>query len=384
MTEGRETPKVGRVAVNALTVGARPSGWRTYMVHLLDELAPLSEGRWEIDVLAAGRRSAAMFRERLPHSNVRVVEFPAIAGRGMARMVAEQVVLPLWLRRHRVDLLFARHVMPLLVSRPTVLGLGSAHLNYEAYRQSFGRRLYDRFVLSPSARRADGFVAISEYAGRTFLDAYGVDAGRLHVTPLGYTSPVSRNGGPPVSFEGDPYALFVSTLFPHKNVGFLLRAFARFARRVPRTDLVVVGRDASGILPGLRREAESLGIADRVRFRGAIDDAELERLYREATMFVFPSLVEGFGLTVLEAMAHGVPVVASDGSSIPEVVGNAGILLPPDDEAAWAEAMAALVLDEDHHRAMAERARSRAELFTWRRTAEATLEAFESVLQRSG
>jgi alpha-1,3-rhamnosyl/mannosyltransferase len=145
-------------------------------------------------------------------------------------------------------------------------------------------------------------------------------------------------------------------------------------------------RDAGAqlVLPGapteyeneLRSLAENLGVADRVRFPAWVSDAELEALYASATCFVLPSLIEGFGLPVLEAMARGVPVACSDRPALPEVVGDAALLFDPTDQAAVTDAVRRLLTDKELRESLSARGLERARQFSWRRTAEATLASY--------
>jgi glycosyltransferase involved in cell wall biosynthesis len=163
-------------------------------------------------------------------------------------------------------------------------------------------------------------------------------------------------------------------------VPFLLQVFARVAKVRPSIALAIVGRDVNGSLEALQNLAQKLSISDRVHFLGAVKDEELMQLYAHARVFVFPSLVEGFGVPVLEAMAHSVPVITSNCTSIPEIVGDAGIVLEPDNEFAWTEAILQVLENEQLHHELSLCASVRARAFTWRRTAEITLDCFEMVL----
>jgi glycosyltransferase involved in cell wall biosynthesis len=271
--------------------------------------------------------------------------------------------------------------MPLLTSCPTIIVLHSMHLNYGQESLPWWRRLYGPFMLRASAQRAKAYVAVSNYTGRTFLEMYGLPSKQLFVSPEGFNCEVVGSSYPKANPVGVEYLLFVSTLFPHKNVPFLLRVFAQVAKIRPSTALVIVGRDVNGSLEALKRLSGELSISDRVHFTGAVTDDELMGLYAHARLFVFPSLIEGFGLSVLEAMAHSVAVVTSNCTSLPEVVGEAGIILDPDDEGAWVETILKILEDEELHHELSLRASDRAKTFTWRRTAEITLDCFNTVLE---
>ena len=232
----------------------------------------------------------------------------------------------------------------------------------------------------PSARMADRVIAISESSRDDMVETLGLDPARIDVTHLGVRSgghaePV---GEAELRSELDlgerPVILCVSQKRTHKNLTSLVRAMA--------------GVDAVLVIPGsptpheeeLRRLAAELGVAEQVRFPEWLEDAELEGLYRLAACFVLPSLEEGFGLPVLEAMERGVPVCCSNTSSLPEVVGDAGLLFDPLDVDAIRGTLLRVLGDDELRSALAERGRERAGTFTWRRTAEATLDVYRRAI----
>ena len=170
-----------------------------------------------------------------------------------------------------------------------------------------------------------------------------------------------------------PYILSVSTLQPRKNYVRLIRSFANLKAG---TQLVIAG-GRGWLYQDILAEAEGHG--DRVRILGFVDDADLPALYRNAALFVFPSLYEGFGLPVLEAMACGIPVVCSNASSLPEIAGDAALLVDPLDTDGLAETMARALEDADLRREMIARGLAQAARFTWEQAARQLLAAFDVV-----
>jgi glycosyltransferase involved in cell wall biosynthesis len=177
-------------------------------------------------------------------------------------------------------------------------------------------------------------------------------------------------------WPGD-FALCVASGHEHKNISRLLRAFAKLS-----TDrhLVLVGH-AGLDQDALKSQAAELGVADQVIFTGWIDEEDLEGLYRAATAFVYPTLMEGFGLPVLEAMHRGVPVACSNTSSLPEVAGDAALTFDPNDEAAIGAAVERLLTDSELRADLIRRGYERAAQFTWERCAEQTLAMYERAMR---
>ena len=182
-----------------------------------------------------------------------------------------------------------------------------------------------------------------------------------------------------------PYVLAVGTVQPRKNYEMLVRAFRAVAQAGPHALVIAGGR--GWLTEGLDAEITRQGVADRVILPGFVDDADLPALYSAADLFVFPSLYEGFGLPLLEAMACGVPVISSDASSLPEVAASGGqaaaLLLPPGDEAAWSAAMLRLLGDGAARQQLIAAGAAQAARFTWPAAARQLLALYERLLGRS-
>lgn len=238
---------------------------------------------------------------------------------------------------------------------------------------------------------ADAVITVSRSAAADLKAIVRLRQERLFVTPLGISSlggaaPVEaaegRQRGPSLAALGvqRPYFLSVGALHPRKNLGRLIEAFEKHREAGGDAQLVIVGPPAWGA-----RDLQELVDAKArpgsgIVARGFVTDEELHALYRQATALVFPSLYEGFGLPALEAMALGTPVIAANTSSLPEVVGDAGLLVDPLSVGSLAEALDRVASDEELRRQMTARGLRRAAGFTWETTAERTLAAYLQVL----
>jgi alpha-1,3-rhamnosyl/mannosyltransferase len=231
-------------------------------------------------------------------------------------------------------------------------------------------------------------VTPSDNARQQVIHRLGVPADRVRTVPHGI-APV----GPPASADqilavrqrhgldgAKPFFLYPAITHPHKNHLLLVRAFARVAAQHPEVALVLTGGEG-GAEVSIRSLIGSLDLSSRVRRLGRIPRADLDVLLQSAVALTFPSRFEGFGAPVLEAMAYGCPVIAADVTALPEVIGDAGVLVGPDDIEGWARAMLGLLAD-DHRRAeLAAAGRARAEAFTWERAAGALAEAYRQALR---
>ena len=236
------------------------------------------------------------------------------------------------------------------------------------------------------ARRADAVIAVSDATKQDVVERLGVPADRVTVVP----EAVDSEFDPPPADEGralararfavpDRYVLYVGQFDPRKNVRGLLRAFAAAADRDKQLRLVIVGE--LGKLASHLREALDVERAprDRVILTGFVDDATLAALYAGAECLLHAALMEGFGLTALESLAAGTPVVGYAGGAVAEVVGDAGLLVPSGDEDALATALGRFLDDESLRAGLRGRARSRAAAFSWDRAADETLAVYRSV-----
>jgi glycosyltransferase involved in cell wall biosynthesis len=259
-------------------------------------------------------------------------------------------------------------------------------LNYRVVPEAhFGVRGLGMRVLVPLAvRRSDRVIAVSHSTRDDLVRLLHADPARIDVVPNGLGRPPTTSGTPASVLRarlelGDRKVLLcLSAKRPHKNLGGLIDALA----------LIAPERRPVAVLPGyptpyeaeLRARAHERGVADDVRLIGWTSDADVDGLFALATAFVYPSLYEGFGLPVLEAMARGVPVACSNRSSLPEVAGDAALLFDPADPVAIARAIERLLGDEELARTLAGKGRHQAARFTWERAAQGTLAAYERVL----
>lgn len=239
--------------------------------------------------------------------------------------------------------------------------------------------------LDPQGRNADekrravmaaqGVICISENTKKDLLEMYPLDEKKVKVTPLASGIDASMVHGPE-RVPDRPYFLYVGLRYGYKNFDGLLSAFAGVQQKRRDTLLCVVGAPFSD--SEARRMAE-LGVANAVEFFGHVTDPHLAKLYHRSVAFIYPSLYEGFGIPPLEAMACGAPVVASDRSSLPEVVGNAGILFDPDKTSDLADIMIMLADDPSQREQLIAKGIVRAKAFSWEKTVAETMEVYRAL-----
>jgi len=241
-----------------------------------------------------------------------------------------------------------------------------------------------------ASRKARFVVAVSECTGKDVHRIWGIPEGRIVVVPEGVEPVYSPQGEGAVAEAlarygvERPYMLYLGGFDPRKNIVNMLLAFKRYRLAVGGPVRLVLCGDPSGFEGDLLGLIEELGLGDAVKLAGFIADGDLPALYSGAECLVFVSVYEGFGLPLLEAMACGTPVLASDVSSIPEVVGDAGILVDPLEPDEIADGMARLTGDRELHDRLSVRGLERASGFTWDRTTERIREIYDRVLEGGG
>ena len=374
-----------RVAINAWFWNSPTTGSGQYTRRLVEHLAAVAPDLEIMLVAPDGWGFHVSYSTRPETSNLkpetgslRKVWFEQVAfPRACARLGADVAHVPYW-------------APPLRPSTPTVVTIHDLiPLLLREYRGGPLVRLYTALV-SKTAQSAALVLTDSDASKRDIVTHLGLLPDRVRVIYLAADKRYTPKPSPLVggSRRGVPerYVLYLGGGFDvRKNVAMALRAYHRAGPVIgEQCPLVIAGRlpeRDTPFTPDPRQLAREQGLDERwVHFIGFVDEADKPALYRGAVAFIFPSRYEGFGLPPLEALACGTPVVGSDAASIPEVVGDAGILLPPDDAEGMADALIQLATDDTFRAELSRRAMAQAARFSWERTARETLAAYREVM----
>jgi glycosyltransferase involved in cell wall biosynthesis len=369
------------IGIGALATSTRPgvrqSGIHRYAVELIGHLGnALGDDR---AIIYTGSTSNNPGSQSISVRNPSIsVEHP------VARIAWENLVLPLRMRRDGIDLYHGlAFTSPRGIGTPSIVTIHDlAFLSWP--EQVPGRRSrYLSRAVRDSVRRAERVIAVSEHTKCDVIELLGMPEERIDVTPLGVDLSMKRAGSDAVeAFRGqhrleNPFILAVGNLEPRKNLTALVRAFASVVNHIPH-NLVLVGAEGWRT-ESLHRVLEEPALRGRVRLQGFASPEDLPLWYSACDMFVIPSLYEGFGLTLLEALACGAPSIASNRASLPEVAGDAALLVDPDAES-LAAAIETLAGDQELRNRLAAQGPIQAAHFSWQRTAELTVASYRKAL----
>jgi len=369
-----------RVLLDVSAVPDRPVGAGVYTIAIARGIS----ARPDVDVHLLTRRSdTARWRGLAPTAELH----PVAPNRRPARLAWEQAVGARFAHRIRPDVWHGPHyTMPLRSRIPTVVAMHDLTFFEHPEWHERSKVIYFRRMMRAAARRADLIITGSHDAahglrarfdppGEILVVHHGVDHARF--SPTGDESTdraaLAEHGITP------PYIAFASTIEPRKDVPTLVRAFARVAPSHPDLQLVLAGGDGWGVAPA-RDAIASSGVATRILRPGYVSDATLAALFRRAEVVAYPSLVEGFGMPALEALASGAPLVTTSGSALEEVVGDAAVLVPPADVDALARALSNILDDPTVSARLRAAGPARAAAFTWERSIDAHIGAYHRAI----
>ncbi len=367
-----------RIAIDARKL--RDYGIGTYVRNLLRHLSRIdSKTEYVLFCRAADCGAAEELGEN----------FRAVPERARPYSIKEQLRIPMDLRREGIDLFHAPHyVLPPLTPCKSVVTIHDCiHLRFPQYLPNRLAYAYARSSLWFATHRSNRVLTVSEASKRDILRYFRVPERKIDVI---YNAIDERFGEPPTAEEIErvrdryqlnaPYVLYAGNIKPHKNLERLIEAFHTLRRGdLEHVKMLIIGDEISKYAT-LRRAVHRYKLHKHVRFFGFVPDKTLAVFYRLARAFVFPSLYEGFGLPPLEAMASGTPVITSNLSSLPEVVGDAALLIDPYDPDAIADAMRRVLLDSDLRDDLRQRGLRRVAEFSWERSVRRVREIYEEVL----
>jgi len=368
-----------RIAFDGTTLRPARTGVGYYTEHLLHHLVKESA---DDEIIVVSNRPLDTTAPLPPR--VRVVASPS----RMPRLAWMQLIAPRLLRRLRVDVAhFTNGMVPLAVSVPTVVTIHDMSLTMFPKYHPPRRVLLNRPLVDMAARRADAIITVSESAKRDIVRLYGSQAERIHVVHEAAAPSFRRIQDASLlnrvrqRYElADRFILYVGTIEPRKNLPKLIEGFARKRKSGQLPHQLVCAGPYGWLSRDIEELIDRLGIEDAVCFTGYVPFEDLAALYTLAEMFVFPSLYEGFGLPVIEAMACGTPVVTGHVAALAEVGGGAVEQVAHLDAESLGQAMLRLADDPQRRDRLAALGLQRAQMFSWGQAARETLKVYREIV----
>jgi glycosyltransferase involved in cell wall biosynthesis len=366
-----------RIAIDAHSVGTGLGGNERYATNLIEALAEIDQtNRYTLYVTK--REAMERFGNRWPNFSVRST-LPHTP------LIRIPLTLSAELRRNPVDVLHVQFTAPPFSPCPVVVSIHD--LSFEHLPQTFTWRSRKqlRITVRRTARQASQVIALSEYARDDIVKTYQLSPDKIRVIPLSagdHFRPISdeeelQRVRQTYGIEGE-YMLSVGAIQPRKNLGRLVAAYSRLHDAKPEGKLpkLVLAGKCAWLYDETLRAIKDLGLSDSVILPGYVPESDLPALYSGALCFIYPSYFEGFGLPPLEAMQCGVPVIVGNRTSLPEVVGDAAILVDPFDVNSLAAAIEKVISDSDLRARLSVKGLARSKLFNWRETARQTLAVY--------
>jgi glycosyltransferase involved in cell wall biosynthesis len=356
------------IAVDARELAGRPTGVGRYLLELVR--------RWLARPDAARRRLILYAHAPVPPdtpfaSSVRVLP-------GAGGTLWEQLTFPRALRRDRPDVLFApAYTAPIRIRVPLALTIHD--LSYEAHPEWFTWRegARRRLITRRAAQNAASVLTVSAFSAGEIVERLGIPASKVRVIYHGIAGLPRADGLQAGGNPREPLVLFVGSIFNRRRIPDLLHAFSHVSARIPAARLVIVGENRTYPREDHDGLARALGLADRVELRAYAPEDQIAALYGRASAFVFVSEYEGFGLTPLDALAAGVPIIVADAAVSHEIYGEAAVTVRPGDAHALADAIHTLLTHPTRRQSLLARASEVLGRYSWDRAADETLAALE-------
>ncbi len=381
-----------KIGINALFFQYPATGSGQYMLHLLQALSEIDKNN---EYVLLGPQPIGENKETAFPYQVRPVPGLAASNDNIEKLVWEQITGPAAARKAGVDLFHVPYFAPPLLPRtPTVVTIHDViPMRLPAYQPDARVKAY-MSLISRASHRATMIITVSQHAKRDIVEVLQLPEERIRVIYEAAGDEYKPVTDPQVLARArqryglnESYVFYLGGLDQRKNVSQLVRAFAEVYRQMgdPRLQLLIAGnpdKQKGPLFPDPRPVAADLGMTGQIIYR-FIEEEDKPAIYSGASLFVFPSLYEGFGLDPLEAMSCGTAVVCSNRSSLPEVVGDAAITLDPEDLRALIDAMRRVLSDSELRADLQARSLQRAAQFSWHKTATQTLAVYEETLKRA-
>lgn len=374
-------------AIDIRLLGKQRTGDEAVFFHLTKEI--LKKDTTHTYLLMTDERDPekiALLQARLQCVGQKNVRFISLYGKN--RFVWNLVTLPWFLFTEQVDSYHTQYILPFLIPKTTKVLLHIHDISFRVFPKLIGRkdRVFLSLLIPRSLRRADVILTPSQFTRDEIVREYGIAPQKIAVIPnalgeqfLGESKSESSEVRKKYRLP-ERFILYIGTLQPRKNIPFLIEAVSLLRKRIPDMKLVLVGnRNGHHADPDIERAIEATKMTEHVFFPGYIDEQDLVSVLGSATVFAFPSLYEGFGIPLLEALSQEVPVVASDIPALREVAGDGAVYFDPRSIASCEEKLYTLCTDSDQRVRGVSIGKNRVSLFSWEKSALSLLAVYTTL-----
>ncbi|TNF54560.1 glycosyltransferase family 1 protein [bacterium] len=365
-----------KIGINATFLNEKPTGVGIFTKEISTMLCTLNEETVVFTSVKPGD-----IHERQIHKTPSRVQGSRKLSHNVYRLIYSNTVLPFLIKKRKIEILFCPITeFPLFQSSPLLVTVHDLHPLY--FPEQFGlSSSYFKFSLKVLPKWGRRIVVPSRFVKREVLNYLDIKSNLIDIIPPGYDKALFK----PLDEEfkkdflkkyglEEPFILFVGSLFPYKNIKTLLKTFLEVQGRIPHS-LVVAGK--------IELSQEKLPEHKRIHYLDYVQPKDIPGFYSYADICVHPSLVEGFGMTIVEAMACGTPVISSNGGSLPEVVGEAGILFDPSDSQQLGERLLTVIYNKSLQKEMRLKGFQQVKQYSWERTAKGIVHSCEEALKQS-
>ncbi|MGI6278859.1 MAG: glycosyltransferase family 4 protein [Patescibacteria group bacterium] len=382
------------IGIDARMQGARHAGIGRYTANLIDHLSQLKsfdQFNWILFIRAKDQQALKDKYQK---------KFSYIITDSPHYSLAEQIIFPIKLYRQKCHLVHFPHFnVPLFYFRPFVVTIHDLIKHQSRGKQTTTRKpffyqikfFFYRIVVAQAIKKAQKIFTPSQFVKNQINNHYQINQEKITVTYEGVDNKFSILNFKFSNKEKEkiikkyqiekPYLLYVGSVYPHKNIDRLIEAVKIARKKLTKTSLVIVC-SRSVFWQRLKKKIHSIGANDFVTLTGFVPDQELALLYKEAESFVFPSLMEGFGLPPLEAMASSCPVISSQAACLPEIYGNAALFFDPFDPEDMAEKIIKMIGNKKLQKQYRVRGRKKVKEYSWQKMAQETFEEYRQVIER--
>lgn len=369
------------IVINAILYHEKPRGVGRYLNNLILELSKIDKtnnyyiyyGEWmkEYSFLDVEQENFKFIETKIPRNTI-------------IRNIYQGFIFPFLIKKHEVDVLHVPDTSPVFFTTcKTVSTIHDLAEFYVSEKYSKIQYLMRKIIVKGQAKKSDYILTVSQYSKNDIINRFDINANKITVTYNGVDKKILNKNSNlnelPKGIKKNRYLLYVGEIEKSKNVGIIIEAFNLLTNNIKDELSVVIAGRKGNDYSNLIELVNKYNLNDKIKILDYVSDEELNSLYKNCNAFIFPSLFEGFGLPIIEAMASKVPVISSNSTCLPEVAGDAALLFNPNNNEELKIAIEKIILNENISNKLIEKGINRVKYFDWNKTARKTLEVYSKL-----